>query len=245
MDAAVFEINISRNRITGVAPCAMYGPIPRVPSDVFFPDNHVQGVLNWTNFVFNLSKHFEDIHEEMMKHEQLCIPVSTEIKIPRGSTNISRGDIVYYMSPKGVVNLSKKLTLRWTGPYRVTGTPTESISVFDPIGSWAVNKRELHVLTSRLKKVDTNYSRPVNEKVDLYQLNYEDNEGNVVQTPMDKESYTPDVQLDKHTEVLMNEKDYIPRGLQGLLIPWRPLGIYPPDHFLKVLLIIHQLYNLI
>ena len=62
--------------------------------DVFFPDNHIQGVLKWTNFVLNLSKHIEDIHEEMARHEQLCIPVSTEIKIPRGSSNINLGDTV-------------------------------------------------------------------------------------------------------------------------------------------------------
>ena len=153
VDAAIIEINISRNRITGVAPYyAMYGWNPWVPLDVFFPDNHMQGVLSWTNFVLNLSKHIEDIHEEMMKHEQLCILVSTEIKIPWGSTNITLGDEVYYMSPRGVINLSKKLTLRWTGPYKVIGTPTESLSVVNPIGNWAVNKRELHVLTSRLRK---------------------------------------------------------------------------------------------
>ena len=70
VDAAIFEINISRNWITGVAPYyAMYGRNPQVPLDVFFPDNHIQGVLKWTNFVLNLSKHFEDIHEEM-KHDE-------------------------------------------------------------------------------------------------------------------------------------------------------------------------------
>ena len=133
VDAAIFEINISKNRITGVVPYyAVYGRNPRVPLDVFFPENHVQGVLTWTNFVFNLSKHLKDIHEEMMKHEQLCI-VSTEIKIPRGNTNISIGVIVYYMSPKGVVNSSKNLTLRWTGPYRVVGAPSESLSILTPL----------------------------------------------------------------------------------------------------------------
>ena len=104
--------------------------------------------------MLNLSKHIEDIHEEMVKHEQLCIPVSTEIKIPWGSSNINLGDTVYYMSPRGVIILSKKLTLRWTGPYKVTRTPTESLYVINPIGNWAVNKCELHVLTSGLRKID-------------------------------------------------------------------------------------------
>ena len=65
--------------------------------------------------MLNLSKHIEDIHEEMAKHEQLCIPVSTEIKIPRGSSNINLGDTVYYMSPRGVINLSKKINLEVDG----------------------------------------------------------------------------------------------------------------------------------
>ncbi len=40
----------------------------------------------------------------------------------------------------------------------------------NPIGNWAVNKRELHVLTSRLRKVDPAYYKPVNEQIDLEQL---------------------------------------------------------------------------
>jgi len=219
VDAAVFEINISRNRITGVAPYyAMYGRNPRVPLDVFFPDNHVQDILKWTNFVLNLSKHIEDIHDRMAKHERLCIPVSTEIKIPRGRSNINLGDIVYYMSPRGVVNLSKKLTLRWTGPYKVTGTPTESLSVINPIGNWAVNKRELHVLTSRLRKVDPAYYKPVNEQIDLEQLFDENNDDNEVQISRDRESNaSPDVNTDTQTDALIDssedEDEDVPQGV--------------------------------
>ena len=154
----------------------------------------------------------------MARYEQLCIPVSTEIKIPRGSSNITLGDTVYYTSPRGVVNLSKKLTLRWTGPYTVTGTPTDSLSVINPIGNWAVNKRELHVLTSRLRKIDPAYYKPVNKQIDLDQLfdeNYEDNE---VQISMDRESNTsPDVNIEKQTELFIDssedEEEYVPQGV--------------------------------
>ena len=218
VNAAVFEINVAKNRITGVAPYyAMYGRNPRVPLDIFFPENHMQGALKWTNFVLNLSKHFDDLHEEMMKHEQLCIPVSTEIKVPRGSTNISLGDIVYYMSPRGVVNLSKKLTLRWTGPYRVTGTPTASLSIINPIGNWAVNKRELHVLTSRLKRIDPNYSSLNKEQIDLDQINDEDDEDSEVQISRDRDLYTPDVQLKELTKEPLDssedEEEYFPQEI--------------------------------
>ena len=151
LDSAVFEINISRNRITGVAPYyALFGRNPRIPLDVFFPDNRLQKALKWTDYVSNLSNKMDNIHNTIIKHETLNIPVLTEIKAPRSKYQISVGNIVFYMSPKGVLNLSKKLTLRWTGPYRVIETPSESLSVIYPVGNWALNKRELHVLTSRL-----------------------------------------------------------------------------------------------
>ena len=235
VDAAIFEINISRNRITGVTPYyEMYGQNPGVPPDVFFPDNHIQGVLKWTNFVLNLSKHIEDIHEEMVRHEQLCIPVSTEIKIPRGCSNINLGDIVYYMSPRGVINLSKKLTLRWMGPYKVTGTPTESLSVINPIGNWAVNRRELHVLTSRLRKIDPAYYKPVNEQID--QFFDENNEDNEVQISMDRESNaSPDVNIDKQANLLIDltedEDENVPQGVTETSYNLEtPRNISPPLH---------------
>ena len=77
-----------------------------------FSDNHLQTITSLTNFTLNLSNHFEKNHETMAKREKMCILVSTEIKIPKGSKRIPSVDIVYYMSLKGVLNLSRKLTLR-------------------------------------------------------------------------------------------------------------------------------------
>ena len=58
LDSAVFEINVFRNRITGVAPYyALLGRNPRIPLDVFFfPENRLQNALKWTDYVSNLSK---------------------------------------------------------------------------------------------------------------------------------------------------------------------------------------------
>jgi hypothetical protein len=232
VDAAVFEINISRNRITGVSPYyAMYGRNPRIPLDVFFPDKHMQSVMPWTKFVLNLSNHFEKIHKEMAKHEKLYIPVASEVKIPRGSKKISIGNIVYYMSPKSVLNLSRKLTLRWTGPYRVTNTPSDSLAVIDPIGGWAINRRELHVLTSRLKKVDPDYSKLVSEQVDLDQLDKGSEEEEIsFQVPDEPISVNPRLRQTRETDIDSSEDEegHINQGIQRVPIPMETSeNIYP------------------
>ncbi len=80
----------------------------------------------------------------------------------------------------------EKLTLRWTGPYRVIETPSESLSVIYPVGNWALNKRELHVLTSRLKKVDPEYSNLVGEQVDLELVLQREDDEEDIRVPTEK-----------------------------------------------------------
>ena len=108
--------------------------------------------------------------------------------------------------------------MRWTGPYKVTGTPTESLSVINPIGNWAVNKCELHVLTSRLRKIDPACYKPVNEQIDLDQLFDENNEDNEVQISMDRELHSsPDVNIENQADVFIHssedEDEYVPQGM--------------------------------
>jgi len=76
--------------------------------------------------------------------------------------------------------------------------------VIKTIGNWAVNKRELHVLTSWLQKIDPTVYRLVNEQIDLDQLFDEDNEDNEVQMSMDKKLDASDVHLEKQTEVFID-----------------------------------------
>ena len=106
-----------------------------------------------------------------------------------------------------------------------------------------MNKRNLHVLTSRLRKVDPNYFRPVNEQIDLDQLNAEEHEDNEVQFPMNKDSYTFDSQLDRHTKVFMDssedDEDYVPQRTTRVPDTQRPLGIYLPNWSLKFLQTVH------
>ena len=81
LDSAVFEINIYRNRNTGFTPYyALFGHNPRIPLDVFFPETRLQNALKGTDYVSNLSNKMDKIHNVMVRHETLNIPVLTEKK---------------------------------------------------------------------------------------------------------------------------------------------------------------------
>ena len=193
LPTAVFEINVARNPTTGVTPYyALYGRNARLPLDVVFPDEHLQKHENWTKYVSELSSKFEDLHLRMQDHERLKIPFANQRKSLRTEPELRTGDVVFYFSPKGVLNLSRKLTLRWTGPYRIVNTPSEALSIIYPLGTWAVNKREIHSLNSRLKKVDPQFNPIMQEQVDLDLLQYGESEDTEVsiQSPEAEPSHT-------------------------------------------------------
>ena len=126
-----------------------------------FPPQNVLRSLSWNKYVENLSDRFKEIHESMRKNELLNIPVDQGIKSPRGIDIIKLGDLVYQFSPRSVVNLSRKLTLRWVGPYRVVEIISPSLCIIFPVGSWCLQKKEVRTLTSRIRKIDPNYSQPL------------------------------------------------------------------------------------
>ena len=182
--SAIFEINIARNRITGVSPYfAMYGRNVRIPLDVYFPEDNLRQVNTLTSYVNKLSFKMERIHSRMVEQESLSIPVSNQIKSPRSKNPITPGDIVYYFSPRGILNLSKKLTLRWTGPYRVLQKPTESMCIIYPVGNWATNPREIATLITKLRKINPEFSPTIQEQVNLNLLPEEDLEDEEVIFP--------------------------------------------------------------
>lgn len=182
--SAIFEINIARNRITGVSPYfALYGRNVRIPLDVYFPEDNVRQINPWTNYIKGLSIKMEKIHSRMVQQERLSIPISNQVKAPRSRNPIITGDIVYYFSPKGILNLSKKLTLRWTGPYRVLQKPTESMCIIYPIGNWATNPREITTLITKLRKINPEFSPVTQEQVNLNLLPEEDLEEEEVLFP--------------------------------------------------------------
>ena len=122
--------------------------------------------------------------------------------------------------------------LRWTGPYRVISTPSESLSVIDPIGGWAVNRRELHVLTSRLKKVNPEYSRLTSEQIDLDQLTQREAEEEEVSfTPQESLTYSTSApsELSRPREIIVDssedDEEYIPMRNQ-----WSERPLHSPEN---------------
>ena len=66
-----------------------------------------------------------------------------DIKSPRGEAFIKLGDLVYQFSPRAVINLSRKLTLQWIGPFCIVEILSPSLSVIFPVGNWAAHKKEV------------------------------------------------------------------------------------------------------
>ena len=82
---------------------------------------------------------FEDLHLKMQTHKRLTIPFSNQRKSLRSKPDFKTGDKVFYFSPRGIWNLSQKLTLR----YRIVNTPSEALFIIYPLGTWAVYKRRI------------------------------------------------------------------------------------------------------
>ena len=133
----------------------------------------------------------------MRKNELLAIPMDQGIKSPRGTNLIKLGDLVYQFSPRAIVNISRKLTLRWIGPYRVVEIISPSLCIIFPVGNWCVQKKEVRTLTSRLKKIDPTYSQPLGEMIDLDQLAEDFSEGEdiILQSPQ------PQLDVDSNEDV--------------------------------------------
>ena len=74
------------------------------------------------------------------------------------------------------MNLSRKLTCRWIGPWRVVEIISPSLCTIFPIGTWCLQKKEVRTLTSRIRKIDPRYSQPLGEMIDLDLLSEEESE---------------------------------------------------------------------
>ena len=96
-----------------------------------------------------------------------------------------------------------------------------------PFGGWTVNRRELHVLTSRLKKVNPEYSRLTSEQIDLDQLAQEE----VSFTPQESLTYPTSAtsELSRPREIVVDssedDEEYIPMRNQ-----WSERSLRSPEN---------------
>ena len=105
-----------------------------------------------------LSTLFQDIHLDMAKYETTHLPFNNETKAPWGAFSVDVGDIVYKFTPRGIPNLSRKLTLRWIRPFQVVENLMPSLGKIFPVRTWMQNKQELQTLTSKLIKINPKLS---------------------------------------------------------------------------------------
>ena len=231
LNTILSELNNARNRMTGVSPFfGMFGRNPRLPLDVCFPTQNIQKSNNWTKYVENLSGRFEEIHEHMRKHELLTIPMDQGIKSPRGLNFIKLGDLVYQFSPRAIVNLSRKLTLRWIGPYRVVEIISPSLCTIFPIGEWCTVKKEVKTLTSRLRKVDPTYSQPLGDMIDQDPLTEDLSEGEdiILQSPQPHLNVDLNEDVEEESEIEVGSEEegdvpFVPPPLLSEGVPADPL----------------------
>ena len=120
---------------------------------------------------------------------------------------IKIGDLVFQFSPRAVLNLSRKLTLCWISPYHVVNIFSPSLCVIFPVGDWALNKKEISTLTSRLRRVDSAHSQILRETVDLDQIREDNSEGeDVILQPTLESNYNA-LRENSESEVEVSSED--------------------------------------
>ena len=171
LNGLVFGINTAVCNRTNVSPYfAMFGRNPRLPLDVLFPFPVLTHKDRWTQHVTDLHNKFRAISRDLSRLECKRLLFNNETKAPRIPYGLKEGETVFYFNPRSQMGLSKKLTCRWTGPYKVVRIVSDSLSVIFPIGDWLSRPREISALNSRLKRVPdykSNNLIPSNETEDV------------------------------------------------------------------------------
>ena len=235
---AVMAYNTTINRITGVSPFeAMFGRNPILPLDLIFPFKHPSQVT-FSEHIATMRQRFSDICEKVVFNTKSAIARKNANYQGRKPPPFQVGDVVYYFLTRVRPGLSRKLTLRWIGPFTVKKVISDSLYTIYPHGEWAKNNREIAALANRLRKVedDTPFQiirPPDNQQINLDDLSEEIDEGAEIISygnTWDRETEPPTVsspitRLSPHATGHSNPTDggktrEIPAPLQGSdLIP--------------------------
>ena len=149
---AVYCYNSAVNRATGLSPLhALTGQRPTMPIDFVLP-LHKPGTESWSNFIENMKNRYHRIYTQICANHQAMLDFDNNGHRESAKDDIKEGDLVYYFLARVKPGLSKKLNIRWLGPFVVKRQISDSLYVIFPQGKWASNPREIATIVSQLRK---------------------------------------------------------------------------------------------
>ena len=150
---ALMAYNSAVHQITGVSLYeAVSGRAPTLPVDLIFPVKSPEAT-SFSIHIENLRLNFSRICEKMMS-EQTALAWRNANQQGQNLPVYQEGDTVLYFLSQVRQGLSQKLQTRWLGSFKIKKVVSESLGVLYPIGRWAVNPREIHMVVNRIQKVD-------------------------------------------------------------------------------------------
>ena len=120
LPAALFAINTSKHRYTGVSPFfALHLRKPRLPIDVMIkkPPTSEEEEPKSLYQMFNI---YRQVREWLIKRQNLSADLTSRAYTGVLKKKFAVNDIVYYYRPAKIQGYSYKLQFNWTGPYVIT-----------------------------------------------------------------------------------------------------------------------------
>ena len=154
LSAALLAYNVTVNRLTGMSPFeAVFGRPATLPVDLVFPFQRKEGV-SWSTFVENFKLNFSQICARMCEAQRTGIMRDNARYQGRAPKPFKVGDFCYYFLARVKRGLTKKLSSRWIGPWKIQRVVSESLVVIYPAGNWCENPKEVAAIINRLRRVD-------------------------------------------------------------------------------------------
>ena len=167
-----FVYNTTVNRHTGISPLhCLTGVKPQLPIDMVF-GLYQPKTTSWTKYVDTLNKRYHDLYKKLCEQNETVIALNNSSHKPNWRHEIDQGDTVYYFLSRIKPGITKKLQIRWCGPWRVDRRLSNSLFLISPIGDWCTRPRQVVTICSRLRKIDPqiNLDNPhgdSNDQIDL------------------------------------------------------------------------------
>ena len=156
---AVFAYNTSWHRQIGMSPYeAVFGVPPRIPLDLIFP-TPPPATPHWDDFCLYLKSRCQFTFQKVLAQSgQTGLNLAP---LGKPASPYAVGEQVYYFLNRLAPGVSAKLRTRWIGPFEITRLISPSLVIIKPVGTWAVNSREIPVIVSRIRRIlDADHVEP-------------------------------------------------------------------------------------